>query len=155
MVCLQTPNTAGMGQAIRSQKLLWHSEGSLWLWWHMQPRQLICSRYPYKNVLLCTLWPLHRWHTGHLWVRDKKSLCRLEDPIETKLTTANILDIMLNLGSSIYRLFCKSNKGLSYITTVSPNPPIVFKNLLKGVSKRISSFPSCYTLRATTTDLVT
>lgn len=61
---------------------------------------------------------------------------------EINLTITDFLDVTLNLGYGSYKPYRKPNERLAYINTASCHPPITFKNLVMGVTKRVSSLSS-------------
>uniref|UniRef100_A0A0L8FQN0 PH domain-containing protein n=1 Tax=Octopus bimaculoides TaxID=37653 RepID=A0A0L8FQN0_OCTBM len=91
---------------------------------------------------------ISRGANGHTLDRLRKDLIsafgsvRLKITIETNLTTVDFLDVTFDLVSGTYKPYHKPNERLSYISTSSCQPPIVFMNLVKGVSKRILNLSS-------------
>lgn len=55
----------------------------------------------------------------------------------TYLTTADFLEVTLDLGCRNYKYCQKTNDELTHINIVSCHPPTICKHLVKGVSKRI------------------
>lgn len=61
--------------------------------------------------------------------------------VDTNLTVINFLDVSLDLNNS-YKSYTKPIDRIGYINVGSCHPLIVLKNLVKNITKRISSLSS-------------
>lgn len=66
---------------------------------------------------------------------------RLRITIETNITMGDSLYVTLDLGSDAHMLYCKANEALLYTITTSCHSCIVFRNMVKCISKMISNLP--------------
>ena len=95
----------------------------------------------YRDDGLC----LSRKCDGHTLDKLRKNMIKhmndmgLKITIDTNLTNVNFLDVNLDLDSGTYKPYHKPNEKLKYINTGSCHPPIVFKNLVHNISRRISN----------------
>lgn len=66
---------------------------------------------------------------------------RLKITIKTNLTTADFLDVTLDCRLQYQQALPQTKtRGLIFINTISCHPPIMFKNLAKGVSRVFRAF---------------
>ena len=62
--------------------------------------------------------------------------------IEANADVVDFLDVTLDLKNSSQKPFMKPNNVTSYVHTASNHPPIIFKNVPKGVNDRLSMLSS-------------
>ena len=85
---------------------------------------------------------------GHTLDKFRKELVKafkewgLGITIDTNLTTADFLDVNLDLATGLYKPFSKPNDKLTYIHKNSCYPQVTFKNLVNNISRNISSLSS-------------
>ena len=64
--------------------------------------------------------------------------CRLSIMVTTNITSADLLDLTLNLKTESYQPFRKSSNNPIYTDFNSTHPPQLLKQLPKSISKRLS-----------------
>ena len=78
----------------------------------------------------------------------KKKICKifsdngLRITISTNTKVVNFLDVTFNLSRDIFSPFMKPNNPLMYVNVQSNHPPLVLKNIPKGINYRLSSISS-------------
>lgn len=78
----------------------------------------------------------------------KKKICKifsdngLRVTISTNTKVVNFLDVTFNLSSDIFSPFMKPNNPLMYVNVKSNHPPLVLKNIPKGINNRLSIISS-------------
>ena len=74
----------------------------------------------------------------------KKKICQvfsrngLKVTIEANSKSVNFLDINMDLRTEIFKPFIKENDSPLYVNKNSNHPPLVLKNIPKGINSRLS-----------------